>query len=163
MARRWGWLIWLVAVGAYADQALRVNDDCIALIKASEGVRLEAYVGPAGHWLIGYGHAAGVTEGQRISAREAEQLLRDDLRSLERDVLAMVETNLNQGQFSALVCLAYNIGIGNFRRSTVLKKVNAGSWGEAADAFAMWNKVNGESNAHLTKRRAKERAMFVGQ
>ncbi|NBC64142.1 MAG: glycoside hydrolase family protein [Bacteroidetes bacterium] len=139
----------------------RTNDACIDIIKESEGLRLEAYQGLSGHWYIGYGHQGGVTEGMTITEAEAEQYLRDDLRAFEENISRLVGVGITGNEFSAMVCLSYNIGSGNFGQSTVLRKVNEEKWDEAADAILMWNKVNGQVNSHLVSRREKERELFL--
>lgn len=141
----------------------QTNHACVDLIKSFEGVRYEAYRGPAGHWLIGYGHKQGVTQGMKITAQQAEDYLKQDLQSIEQQVGKMVKTNITENEFSALVCLAYNIGWGNLLKSTVMRQVNTKNWQQAADAFLMWRKANGKVNSHLEKRRALERQIFLIQ
>jgi len=144
-----------------AANQLRTNTQCINIIKKSEGVRYKAYKGPAGHWLIGYGHKAGVQPGMTITAEQAAKYLRADLKHFEQAITRVVKTPINRNEFSAMVCLSYNIGSGNFSRSTVLKELNKGNRKAAADAFLMWNKVNKKVNSHLVKRRKEERALFL--
>ena len=141
--------------------SLHTNATCIDIIKESEDVRYEAYVGPNGHWLIGYGHKQGVSEGMKISHAEAEAYLKDDLQEIETQVARMTKVDVSRNEFSAMVCLAYNIGWGNFRKSTVVKRVNEQRWVEAADAFLMWRMVSGKVSHHLEQRREKERALFL--
>ena len=73
----------------------------------------------------------------------------------------MCKVPITENQFSAMVCLSYNIGSGNFYNSTVLKKINNNLPIEAADAILMWNKVNKKVNLHQVKRRKMERALFI--
>lgn len=143
-----------------ADQ-YRTNDACIDIIKEFGGLSLKAYSGQSGNWYIGYGHSRGVTEGMTITEAEAEKFLRDDLRMFEQSVSRMVEVDVSENEFSAMVCLMYNIGPGGFAESTVLRKVNEQEWEEAADAILLWNKVNGQVNEALVNRREKERALFL--
>ena len=106
------------------------------IIKQSEGLRLEAYLCPAGVLTIGYGHTGSdVKEGSRVSREEAENLLTRDLERFEKDILKMVKVGLTQNQFDALVSFTYNVGSGALKTSTLLKKLNAGSYMEAADEF----------------------------
>lgn len=144
-----------------AAAAYTTNAACIDIIREFEGVRLEAYKGLSGAWLIGYGHKAGVYEGMKISQAKAESFLKDDLQMFERDVSRAVKVPVTENEFSAMVCLSYNIGSGNFRSSTVLRKINQGLRTEAADAILMWDKVNKKVNPHQVKRRGLERALFV--
>ncbi|MDZ7718910.1 MAG: lysozyme [Balneolaceae bacterium] len=142
-------------------EEFRTNDECIGIIKESVGLSLEAYSDQRGNWYIGYGRSHGVTEGMTITEAEAEQFLREDLTAFEESVSRMVEADVSENEFSAMVCLTYNIGPGGFAESTVLRKVNEQEWEEAADAILMWNKVNGQVNEALVNRREKERELFL--
>jgi lysozyme len=147
---------------------LATNDAVLQMIKDSEGLRLEAYRGPSGAWLIGYGHGGDdVTPGRRITAAEADALLRDDLRAVENEIKRVVTVPINADELSAMVDLAYNIGTGAFRDSTVLRELNADNRAAAADAFLLWDKItlNGQLVADpvLGERRKTERAIFLGE
>lgn len=97
------------------------------LIKEFEGCRLTAYRCPAGVLTIGYGHTGpDVTPGRRITQAEADAIFEADIKKFALQVLPLVGASiLKPCQFSALVSLAYNIGMGNFQRSTLLRKVCA--------------------------------------
>ena len=140
---------------------LKTNKACIDIIREFEGVRLDAYQGPAGYWLIGYGHKAGVNPEMKITQERANKYLQEDLADFENSIRRNVKVPVTQNEFSAMVCLAYNIGSGNFKNSTVLKEINQGNRKAAADAFLMWNKVRGQVNSHQVKRRKLERDLFV--
>lgn len=146
-------------LGNAANANLRINDAGLAIIKESEGLRLEAY-NLGGQWLIGYGHARTARAGMTITQVQAEQLLREDVRDAEDGVRARVLVPVNENQFSAMVSLAYNLGVGGFGRSTVLEALNAGDYDRAADNFLNHNRAGGKVNAHLTHRREQERALF---
>ena len=143
-----------------ADQ-YRTNDECVEIIKEFGGLSLEAYSDQNGNWYIGYGRSQGVTEGMTITEAEAEQFLREDLSVFEESVSRMVEVDVSENEFSAMVCLTYNIGPGGFAESTVRRKVNEQEWEEAADAILLWNKINGQVNEALVNRREKERDLFL--
>lgn len=134
------------------------------VIKEFEGLRLEAYLCPAGVWTIGYGHTGGdVWPGLVITKEWAEWLLEEDLKRFEANVSGYVRVDLTQDQFDALVSFTYNVGAEAFKNSTLLKKLNAGEYEEAADQFLRWNKSKGKVLAGLTNRRKKERALFLGE
>lgn len=137
------------------------NQQCIDVIKEFEGVVLNAYIGPAGHLLIGYGHKADVTPEMIITQARAEAYLKADLNEVERNINRLVKVKVNRNQFSAMVCLAYNIGWGKFASSTLLRNLNQGDFKEAADQFLVWRMVNGQINSHQEKRRAREREIFT--
>lgn len=148
---------------------MRTSDRGIALIKGHEGLQLEAYPDPAHGWktpTIGYGHtsAAGspsVTRGMKITAAGADAILRDDLRKFEGYVANAVHVPLTQSQFDALVSFTFNLGPGNLRKSTLLRRVNALDYSGAADEFRKWNKAGGKVMAGLTRRRDDERKLFL--
>ncbi|MFV3388433.1 lysozyme [Pseudomonas sp. NY15364] len=130
------------------------------LIKSFEGLRLSAYKCPADVWTIGYGTTAGVKEGQIITKERAEELLRDDAKRFEDQVLRLVKVPLTQGQLDALVSFTYNLGAANLGNSTLLRLLNAGDYKGAAAQFGRWTKAGGKELPGLVKRRAAERAMF---
>lgn len=135
----------------------------IDLIKTFEGLKLTAYVCPAGVLTIGFGTTRNVTEGMTITAAEAERLLRDDLREFERGVSQAVNVPLEQHEFDALIAFTYNVGLGAFRKSTLLRLLNAGDKAGAAKQFARWNRAGGRVLAGLTRRREAERKLFEGK
>lgn len=148
---------------------MKTSDRGRALIRAHEGLRLEAYPDPAHGWsipTIGYGHtsAAGppkVERGMRITETGADEILRTDLRKFEDYVNSYVRVPLNQNQFDALVSFTFNVGPGNLKSSTLLRRLNGGEYSEAADQFLRWDKAGGKAMPGLTKRRAAERALFL--
>jgi lysozyme len=146
--------------GADDNANLRINDAGLQIIKDSEGLRLEAY-NAGGKWYIGYGHARTARSGMKITEAQAEALLREDVKDAEDGVRKAVTVPVNRNQFSAMVSLAYNLGVGGFGHSTVLAAVNAGDYEGAADAFLNHNKAGGKVLEHLTMRREKERALFL--
>jgi lysozyme len=138
----------------------------IELIKSFEGLKLQAYPDPVtggAPWTIGYGATTGVWPGMTVTAAEAEALFRRDLARVERDINRVVGVPIDQNMFDALVSFAYNVGIGNFRRSTLLRKLNAGDFRGAADQFLRWNRAGGRTMAGLTRRRRSERELFLGE
>lgn len=142
-----------------------INEEGFKLLTAFEGCELTAYDDGGGVWTIGYGHTGGdVYEGLTISQTEAEDLLSEDLEKFESYVEDAVEVELNDNQFSALVCFCFNVGPGTegFGGSTLLRLLNEGDYQGAANQFPVWNKVNGEPWLGLTRRRSAEQALFSG-
>src|SRR4051812_49352160 len=110
----------------------------LALVKAYEGLRLEAYQDTSGIWTIGYGHTKGVKPGDSIGAARAEQLLKADLMEAEQAVETLVTVPLTDNQFSALVSFVFNLGEAAFARSTLLKKLNQGGYGLVPVCLKSW-------------------------
>lgn len=142
---------------------MRTSENGLALIRQAEGLRLRAYKCPAGVWTIGFGTTAGVKEGQVITKERAEELLRDDVKRFEDQVLRLVKVQLTQGQLDALVSFTYNLGAANLGNSTLLRLLNAGDYKGAAAQFDRWTKAGGKELPGLVKRRAAERALFEGK
>lgn len=142
-----------------------INAAGLDLIKSFEGLATEAYVDPVGILTIGYGHIENVKAGDKISPQQADEMLMHDLTTYENGVAKLVKVAINDNEFSALVSLAYNIGLGNLGGSTALKRLNAGDIIGAADAIEWWNKgkVNGKLYVlpGLARRRAAEKALFL--
>lgn len=143
---------------------MKLSQRGIDLIKQFEGYSSKAYPDPAtggAPWTIGYGTTKGVKPGMVITAQQAEKMLRDDVAKFESGVSSLITSPTTQGQFDAMVSLAYNIGLGNFGKSTLLKKHNARCYTCAADQFRVWNRANGRVMNGLTKRRADERQVYM--
>lgn len=133
----------------------------LELIKSFEGLRTKAYRCPAGVWTIGYGSTGRhVREGQIITPERAEELLRGDLMRFE-EAVRRYALPATQGQYDAMVGLAFNIGITAFARSTLVRRHRAGDHEGAADEFLKWNKAGGRVRPGLVRRRAAERRLYL--
>lgn len=146
---------------------MQINDAGLALLKSCEGCKLKAYPDPASGgapWTVGYGHTGDdVYEGLEITQERADELLKEDIEKLESELLDCIATPVSSNQFSALVVFTYNVGIGNFENSSLLKNLNSGDIQGAADQFPRWNRAGGEIRQYLVERREKERALFLKQ
>lgn len=107
---------------------MNISNKGIEFIIKEEGEVLKAYKCAAGVWTIGVGHTGSdVKEGMIITKEKSRELLKSDLRRFESAVDKSIKIQLEQHQFDALVSLAFNIGVGNFSTSTLVKKINAGA------------------------------------
>lgn len=132
----------------------------LALIAAHESLRLKAYLCPAGVPTIGYGHTKGVRMGDTITPDQADKFLREDSADAEKAVNAQ-DLKINQNQYDALVSFTFNVGVGNFGKSTLLKKVKANPDDPAIrNEFARWNKGGGKVLPGLTRRRKEEADLY---
>ncbi|WP_184718336.1 lysozyme-family localization factor SpmX [Caulobacter sp.] len=143
----------------------QVSRASVDLIKRFEGYRQKAAKLPDGRWTVGYGHTLTAREGASVSEKDAEALLLYDLISVAHSVNENTYAPLNQNQFDALVCFAFNIGLDNFLRSGVLRRINEGSLLQAACAMEMWRKADFEGERividALVRRRAAEKTLFL--
>lgn len=165
---------------------MRTSKEGIELMHQFEGYRDKPYQCSASMWTIGWGHVIyqdqikypivrkeGYTgmlrpeyplkpEDNRVwSKEELVKIFRDDLVSFERGVLRLAP-NLagRQGAFDACVAFSFNVGLGNFQRSTIRMKINREDWEGAAEAFMAWTKAGGKELKGLVRRRKAEKKLF---
>jgi len=137
------------------------SENATKLVEQFEGLETTAYRDQREIWTIGYGHTAGVKEGDTCTKAQAEQWLNADMATADRAVNAYITADLTQNQFDALVSFTFNVGAGNLEHSTLARLLNSGSRIAAADQFLVWNHTNGQVNAGLTRRRQAERSLFL--
>lgn len=142
---------------------MKTSQEGKALIKKFEGCELEAYLCPAQVWTIGYGHTAGVSEGDICTQEDADRMLAEDLEEFEGYVREAVDVPLEQHEFDALVAWTYNLGPGNLHSSTMLKKLNDSKFEEVPSEIRRWNKSGGEVLDGLVRRREAEALLFKGE
>ncbi|WP_353161960.1 lysozyme [Acinetobacter guillouiae] len=144
---------------------MKISNTGINLIRGFEDLRLKAYDDGVGVWTIGYGTTAingvAVKKGDTCTVDQAKSYMAQDLKKFESAVNTAVKVTLNQNQFDALVSLTYNIGIGAFKSSTLLKKLNAKDYKGAAEQFPRWNRGGGRVLNGLVKRRKIEMELFL--
>ena len=112
---------------------------------------------------IGAISGADVKPGLKIDLEAANRLLEADLQSFEAGVAKLVKAPVTSNQFSAVVCFAYNVGLGNLKQSTLLRCLNKGNYYDAAQEFLRWNKGGGKIVAGLDRRRKAERELFLAE
>ena len=139
---------------------MKISLEGLSLIKKFEGCKLIAYKCSAGVWTIRYGHTTGVKEGDVCTQEEAEKLLRGDIFKFEEYVQDSVKVDLDQSQFDALVAWTFNLGPGNLRSSTMLKKLNNGEYESVPFEMRRWNKAGGKTLDGLIRRRQAESLLF---
>ena len=138
--------------------AMKTSSKGVSLIKQFEGCRLKAYKCPAGVWTIGYGHTAGVKEGDMITQETAESYLRNDLVTYEKAVMNYDGIyHFNQNQFDALVSFTYNCGAGNLKNLTQSGKRTIA---QISEKLLLYNKAGGVTLLGLQRRRAAEKVLF---
>ena len=144
---------------------MRISPAGLQLIKSFEGFRETAVRLPDGRWTIGYGHVRTAREGLTITPKDADELLLYDLKSIENAVANMIYAPLMQGQFDALVSLAFNISLGQLRDSDIVRLMNSGDYLGAANAFDLWRKARLHGRVivvdALVRRRAAEKTLFL--
>ena len=132
------------------------------LIKEAEGLRLDAYLCPAGIPTIGWGHTKGVKLGHQITIQQAEDMLVEDIAPIER-LLNGMKINFRQEQFDALVSWIFNLGEGKFKGSTMYQRIIRNASDEdITDQMVKWTYSAGRPLPGLIKRRTAEANLFIG-
>jgi len=162
------WLLGIYAAIHITNNYTHLEEDIMAIAKSTlsfitqeEGHKNKAYKDSKGLWTIGVGHLIKPDEQHLLNAtltdEQVQDLLKSDLKWCSEAVEGSVKVPLTQNQFDALYSLCFNIGETNFKKSTVVRKLNANDYTGAADAILMWNKP-----AVLINRRKREKALFLG-
>jgi len=161
------WCLGIFAAIHLTNQFTHIEEDIMAIAESTlsfitkeEGFRNKAYKDSKGLLTIGVGHLIKESEPHLVNAtltdEQVKELLRSDLKWCSEAVESSVKVPLTQKQFDALYSLCFNIGEGAFRKSTVVRRLNANDYKGAADAIEMWNKP-----AVLIPRRKREKALFL--
>lgn len=130
------------------------------LAKQFEGCELTAYQDIAGVWTIGWGHTGkDVYEGVTWTQQQADEALEHDLNAAEV-LLSMYSNGLGPNASAALTDFVFNLGIGNYRTSTLCKCVNAQDWDGAKAQIVTWDHSNGKVIPGLLRRREAEAALL---
>lgn len=145
-----------------------MSDDAIALaldlIREWEGCRLEAYPDPGtggDPWTVGWGSTGpGIGPGTVWTQEQADAALAEHVGQVADAVAGIVRVPLRPEQAAALISWVYNIGAGAARRSTLVRRLNAGDYDAVPAQLARWNRAGGRVMRGLTNRRAAEAEMW---
>jgi lysozyme len=145
-------------------ECLELSQKGMSTVQYYEGLRLQPYAEVRGRYAIGYGHHVkqGEDYSKGITKKQADALLRKDLRNASNSVVELVNVPVSQGQYDALVSFVFNVGPSNFAGSTLLKKLNSGDYEGAAREFQKWTKAGkpGKTLPGLVARRHAEKDLF---
>ena len=134
------------------------------LIKEFEGFRETAYKCPAGIWTIGYGWTHGVKGGDTITQEKASELVEQEVMKIAEQIKTVLSeevfAKLTENQVCALIDFVYNLGLGNFKESTLYKMIKGGQIMEAGNQFERLVKAGGKVLPGLVKRREAEKELW---
>lgn len=145
----------------------KINAAGLKLVQKFEGLKLDAYLCPAGIWTIGYGHTKSVKKGNKITADEANNLLAQDLAECGAQIQKYVRVPLHDNQFAALASFVFNAGLGSLLASTLLKRLNNGDYDCVPSELSRWVKAKNPKTGKkvtlpgLVKRRAAEGQLWL--
>jgi lysozyme len=147
----------------------KVYHKAIDLAKESEGFIGKPYNDAASYCTIGYGHLihlapcdASIPEDFKkgISETRGTEILQNDMGRAELGIMTLVDVELTDGQYGALCDFVFNVGVGNFRDSSLRKRVNAGDHSSVPFEFRRWVLAAGKKLPGLEARREKEIALY---
>lgn len=139
----------------------RINAAGLAHVKKWEGCKLETYRCSANKCTIGYGHTGNdVVPGMTITQDQADALLLQDLAKAEKAVADLVKVPLSGNQHAVLCSFVFNVGVGNFKGSTLLRLLNARDYGGAGEQLMRWVHAGSAIVAGLQRRRQAERDLW---
>lgn len=132
----------------------------LGLTEQFEGCKLVAYQDSTGRWTIGWGHTAGVKEGDTCTPEQAYAWLVADMAWAVAYVNKVVTVQLNQQEFDSICDFTFNLGSGSLLHSTLLRLLNEGKFQDAANEFNKWDLAGGKVVAGLLRRRQAETDEF---
>lgn len=141
------------------------SESAMDFIEAWEGCKLTAYKCPAGIWTIGCGHTKDVTEHDEITYEQSREMLHEDVEEVKRGLAPFVNVHVTEGQFIALVSLAFNVGVSYVvhKCPKLMRALNAGDVEACAHEFLDIDKANGVRLSGLTRRRQSEAKLFLSE
>jgi lysozyme len=157
---------------------MQMSQHGLDLLTQWEGCELKVYNDSAGLPTIGVGHLLTKSElmsgkisiggvpvkyGAGITQQQAQQLLAQDLDPAEAAVNGGVKVTLNQNQFDALTSFTFNVGVGAFTASTLLRVLNQGQYAQVPDQLMRWTRAGGRVVQGLVNRRQNEIKLWNGQ
>ena len=153
--------------GEYMRIHKKTSAEGIALIKKFEGCPQKdgmcySYQDAIGVWTLGFGFTKNVGPESKISVEEAERRLIEELKEYEGYVNKLVEVDLSQREFDAIVAFTYNLGPTNLSQSSLLRELNQGNYNSVPSEIRRWNKAGGKVLDGLVRRREAEALMWSG-
>lgn len=145
-----------------------ICNEALNLIANSEGCKLAKYKVWLGNgqyekfYTIGFGHVIQLDENYDtpLTKEQALELLEKDIHKFEEGIDKLITVPINENQRGALVSLAYNIGLGNLKKSHIVKLINQGNFGSVDSYWLAHNKASGKVLSGLTTRRQRELELF---
>lgn len=134
----------------------------LEIIKKYEGFSSQAYKCPAGVWTVGWGHTGrDINKDTILTREEAELMLKKDVANLQEQILFLLDDKPTTNELDALTSLVYNVGLGAFKKSRLLKRINLKDNPElVAKEWIEFNKINGKISTGLLRRRAEEISLY---
>ncbi|WP_428431686.1 lysozyme [Photobacterium chitinilyticum] len=148
-------------LSALPTGTLETSDVGLKLIMDYEGCQLNTYQCSANVWTNGFGHTVGVNPDSVVTHEEVVDNLVNDVKSAEAVIDKLVAVPLEQYQFDAFVSFVFNVGAGNFKQSTLLRKLNTQDYTGACNELTRWVYADGKRLNGLVRRRNAEKEVCL--
>lgn len=157
------------SIAPIESSSLPISKSAINIIKEFEGFKTQAYIDTDGTPVIGYGlsriKGKPVQIGDRISVTDANSALHSQLQVIQEELDKAITVDLSDRQLGAIASLSFNAGVNQIKNSTLVRKINGGDYGGAANEFLRWDKANVRGKLvqlpGLTRRRQAEKQLFL--
>lgn len=136
--------------------ALVISASALVTIAVNEGYVGQTYKDVVGIPTIGFGETKGVKPGQTTTPPKALKQLLSSADEHAAGIKQCITVPISQGEYDAYLSLSYNIGVGAFCGSSLVKKLNAKDYTGACQEILKWNRAGGVVQPGLTKRRYEE-------
>lgn len=146
-----------------AAASLAASAAIVAAIGVNEGYRSNAYQDVVGVWTIGYGETKGVKKGDVTTKERALVQLKKSVDSHAQGMAKCIKVPLYQHEYDAYASFTYNVGVGAFCRSALVRYLNAGNYEAACKELLKWDYAGGKKYPGLTRRRNEEMKICLGQ
>lgn len=143
--------------------SLVISASTLVAIAMHEGYVGETYLDSVGVPTIGFGETKGVQMGQKTTPTRALAQLLQSADEHAKGMGACIQVPLYQHEYEAYLSLTYNIGVGSFCRSTLVKKLNTKDYEGACKEILRWNRAGGQVLRGLTIRRQQEYKTCIGE
>ena len=147
---------WLKALGLSSALVLSGS-----IVSHFEGKSNTSYLDPVGIWTICYGETRGVRQGDYKADEECLNSLAEELTDHHKKMMLYIKTPVSVKEEAAYLSFTYNVGVGAFSKSTLLKKLNTGNRVEACNQLLRWDKAGGKRLKGLTLRREAENKLCL--
>lgn len=144
-----------------SETPAHIGEQGLQLIEYYEGLRLSAYRDTGGVPTIGYGHTGDVQMGDTCTFEQAVAYLAADVSWAESFVHNHITTSLYQHQFDAIISFVFNVGVGNFLKSSVYADIQNANLVHVPYSLSLWNKSGGRVVEGLVNRRHSEGVLFA--
>lgn len=132
-----------------------------AIVPYFEGTELDAYQDSAGFWTICTGHTLTAKPGMTATPKQCDALFKSDIGKALDAVDENVAVPISTQTRAALASFVFNVGVGAFENSTLLRLLNNAQYRDACNQLSRWVYADGKQLAGLVKRREAERELCL--